>query len=853
MKKRLLTLTLLLASIYLLSAKDLEINVIDRDLELPLEGVQIREADSGSIVYTDMNGDTVITVPDSQNRAVLIVESIGYEPRKILVKDFKELLTVEMLMQGVLEGQELIVEEEAIGETDEEVGVSTVIEKEMIQSAAKIGAIEDVMTAIQILPGVIYSGGYGAGMSVRGGTVDGLTTVLDGFLVKYPYHWGGMYSIFNPNIIESVKFSPGIFSSKYGQATSALMEVNTVKPNDGFKLEAVLSTSTLEIFTQIPIGAEKKFGIFGGFRLTNYDFIMGLMTLIGEAADSQTLLDSITPITRAPYIYDFYLKALYRPSDRLEWYVNGFFGNDGMGMEVETDFLSDGISTGINMDYFNHDFFISTNTKFLAKDNLLIHFIAGYEYWIMKSDAAITESGTKSYSDDFVAEFGTLFTPVTGKPVMPDTFTVDTESSFVSDTVNSAVQGRLDFDWSVNDSIIFQTGIGSTLDITSLENNGEFWSVEMNGMIPTYTKKEYDIDVTETKTLNSFAYFNFDMNLASDLLSLNLGCRVDHSYFFGEDNFTMNTYPIPGPRMNLVYSPESRGLFFRENSFSLGAGLFAKTPFDSIVINEDFGIDDFELSSPKTVMAVLGWDTQLPGDLHFKIESYYKYIYDRFYQNSVVENGVMDLQFRDDGIGHVGGGDLLFERKSSRYIDGMLSYSFVYAKYYNPALEANEQANDIEPRGEWFYPSFHRFHSLNLLLDIKPTPRSTITTKLSFATGTPKSDWADEKDMYWAAVEDESGNIEMMEMYNRASVYSDTLRTNWVLDLDLKIAIHNYLTKSKVSWELYIAAENVLAPLMAEIQSSDSVDLDKWNGNEKETPSASLNFPIPSLGFKLSY
>ena len=346
MKRILFTIFFISGSFFLLTAKDITINVVDRDLELPLEGVRIHDVDNAAVAFTDVYGNVVITVPDKRNRAVIIAELIGYESRKILIKDFNKPLTIEMLMEGILGGQELVVEEEAIGETDEEVGVSIVIEKDMIESAAKIGIIEDVMSAIKILPGVIYSGPFGAGISVRGGTVDGLTTVLDGFVVKYPYHWGGAYSIFNPNIVESVKFSAGIFSSKFGQATSGLMEVNTINPNEGFKMEGILSTSTMELFTQVPIGKDNKSSVLGGFRLTNYDIVLGSMNVFADATENKDLKAVTSPITRPPYIYDFYLKAFYRPSDRFEWFLNGFWGNDGIGIETTVENKEDTIGSG---------------------------------------------------------------------------------------------------------------------------------------------------------------------------------------------------------------------------------------------------------------------------------------------------------------------------------------------------------------------------------------------------------------------------------------------------------------------------------------------------------------------------
>ncbi|MCK5201641.1 MAG: TonB-dependent receptor plug domain-containing protein, partial [Spirochaetales bacterium] len=807
-------------------------NVVDRDLELPLEGVRIHEVDSGIIALTDVYGNVVLTVPDIQNRIVIIAELIGYESRKILVIDFNKPLKIEMLMEGVLEGQELVVEEEAIGETDEEVGVSIVIEKDMIESAAKIGIIEDVMSAIKILPGVIYSGPFGAGISVRGGTVDGLTTVLDGFVVKYPYHWGGAYSIFNPNIVESVKFSAGIFSSKFGQATSGLMEVNTINPNEGFKMEGILSTSTMELFTQVPIGKDNKSSVLGGFRLTNYDIVLGSMNVFADATENKDLKAVTSPITRPPYIYDFYLKTFYRPSDRFEWFLNGFWGNDGIGIETTVEDKEDTIGSGHTMNFFNSDFFVSTNIKIMPSDNLLFHFLIGYEYWKQTTDFKMIEEGTKKYSEEFKDAFGSP---------LPDSFTINTESIYSQITYKDGIQGRLDSDWSIADNTILQSGFGTILDIQSSDTKGEMWSVETSGPIPEYKKIKVDIKTDETKVLNSFAYFNLDMDLIPNVLSVDLGCRVDHSYFLGADDFSLNTYPVPGPRVNFTFSPTTEGFFFTDNSWSLGAGLFSKAPFDTLVVDKDFGLDDFELSSPKTLMAVIGWDTHLPSDFHFKIETYYKYIFDRFYINLEVENADLNPLLMTDGIGHAAGGDLLIERKSSRYIDGMLSYSFVYARYLNPetyAVDLNLGGSrwspfDNDPRGEWYYPSFHRFNSLNLLLDMKPFKWFTFTTKLSFATGTPRREWEDDKEMYGASVENADGSTEIAELYNRASEYSDTFRTNWILALDLKISLHNYRPNSKIEWEFYIAAENILAPLMTAILPNDSVDLDKWNGEEK--------------------
>ncbi|MBN2440618.1 MAG: TonB-dependent receptor plug domain-containing protein, partial [Spirochaetales bacterium] len=311
---------------------DLSIRVIDRDLEIPLEGVRILDVQTARFVFTDGDGKATLVVDDGLSRLIIMAELIGYEDRKLIIKDFSKELVIEMLLEGVIEGEELVFEEEAIGETDEEIGISTVIEEELIESASKIGIIEDAMSAVKILPGVIYTGAFGGSLSVRGGDPSGLNVLLDGFAVKYPYHWGGVVSIFNPNIIESIKFSPGIFSSKYGQATSGILELTTVTPNEGTRIEAITSTSTMELFLQMPLGNNDEAGLFTGFRLTNYDLVVKIVRETGKAAHNDTLLEMTNVISRVPYIYDFYLKTFYRPSERFEWYVNGFWGNDGIGV-----------------------------------------------------------------------------------------------------------------------------------------------------------------------------------------------------------------------------------------------------------------------------------------------------------------------------------------------------------------------------------------------------------------------------------------------------------------------------------------------------------------------------------------
>ncbi|MBN2511036.1 MAG: TonB-dependent receptor plug domain-containing protein [Spirochaetales bacterium] len=831
-------------------AIDLKIQVMDRDLEIPLEGVLLSVTESGTQIFTDASGTAVMAIADGTDRVVLVAQLIGYEPRKILIRDFSKPVTIELLMEGILEGEELVVIEKAIGETDEEVGTSTVIEKEVIQSASKMGLIEDVMSSVAMLPGVSFGGMFNSYLSVRGGAPGEMTAVQDGFVVKYPYHWGGGFSIFNPNMVESVKFSPGVFTAKHGDAGSGLLEINTISPQahsgyenlgDGLSWSVVSSLSTEEAFVEMPVGT--KAGMFAGFRLTSYDLSFELSRSEMEKQG--------TTFSRIPYIYDAYFKTVYRPHDGFEWYVNAFAGNDGIGIEVTDEVLenTNGIVNDFDFKFYNTDAFVNTGVKIMAGERLLINLLGGYEYWLASIDGEMREFGTREYSDEFIDTFGASFGLSDG-----DTFTVDMESAFINDILNQGAQGRFDTDFAINDSLVWQNGTGAYYDLTTVENRGNYFFTDYSDGVPELVKASYDTKADETSVLKSFAYTNLSWKLLDEAMEVNAGARADHGYIWAKD-FEVNTYPIASPRLSLRYTLPGEGGFLKKQTFSLGSGIFSKVPFDALGATKEMGLESFDITMPKSLMTVAGWETELPSNLRFRIEGYYKYLYDRFYYAARIDDatGNQELIIKNDGIGHAAGFDFLIDRKTSRYWDGMLSYSFIWARYKDPLPEGNGIITTTgDGTGGWYFPDFHRFHTLNFLLNLKPTNWMTFTTKLAFATGTPKR-VSGEKTMYPAVITDGSGTDTVTERYTREMIYSDSERTYFSLPLDFKLSFHNYYKQSKVQWEFYVAVEDVLSSFLAKMAPEDSIQTDPYTGEDTNAPSADFSFIIPSFGMKLSY
>lgn len=830
MKKVLILIILTL--FYPIFSLELSILVVDKDLELPLEGVEITKLETGECFYTDNNGRSKILFPKEKDALLLEVGLIGYQKKVTRVTENSKDIVIELLMDGVIKGNELIVEAEAIGISDDKVGVSTVIDREIIKSSAKIGIVEDVMTAVKILPGVIHSGTMGSKVSVRGGDPTGLTTVIDGFVLKYPYHFDGMFTILNPNIVESIKFSPGIFSVKDGQATSGLLEVNTIEPNDGFKINTIFSTIMTETFIQFPIGKEKKGGILSGVRVTNLTLAVEANEKKAEFDKNEVMKKQMSALAIPPYMNDFYLKAYYNLSERFKLSINTMLARDGVkmkdyGLNMEK-YKDEEIKPSSNNNFLNDDFFINGKINMLLTDNLLIDLGLSYEIW----DKSIKSQQIRDHFREDIDNSEVLL--------------LDSSTEML--VKKKALQGRADLNWNLNNRVLMQGGVGYTSDKVLSKLKGSRWDYTADES-PTLIKTYFDFDSTDgsINQHQSFIYGAVDTSLIKNYLNMEAGVRVDHLYITGKDDYSLNTYPEVAPRINLTFYPKIKNRVLLKNSFSIGAGLFNKIPEGLENLTKELDLANFECRQEKTFMSVMGWETKLPSRFNFKIEGYYKYLYNRFYLNqNTDEHNITTPILNFNGYGRVFGGDLILERKNSRYIDGVLTYTFVHARYNDP--NSSGDINLTRVYGEDYWPDFHRFHTLNLLLNIKPKPGFSVITKLGYASGTPDLESGEEQNIT-STVTDASGEEREITEIKRSYQYSDTLRSHFQIPLDVKLLWSNAAGDSKVQWYFYFAVQNILGPAISNYQASQ----DNKRGIVRAYPDNELNMFIPSIGFSLSY
>ena len=99
----------------------------------------------------------------------------------------------------------------------------------------------DPIRAVQVLPGVVSTSDLSATFHVRGGSSDQNLILLDGVPVFSPFHLGGFFSVFSPDIVDRVELQSGGFPAEHGGRVSSVLSVETDPGNGEFEVEGAVS------------------------------------------------------------------------------------------------------------------------------------------------------------------------------------------------------------------------------------------------------------------------------------------------------------------------------------------------------------------------------------------------------------------------------------------------------------------------------------------------------------------------------------------------------------------------------------------------------------------------------------
>jgi hypothetical protein len=85
----------------------------------------------------------------------------------------------------------------------------------------------DVLRAVELLPGVVSTSDFSSAFNVRGGSADQNLILIDGFPIFNPFHLGGLFSVFNPDMVARAELFAGGFGAEYGGRVSSVLNVES--------------------------------------------------------------------------------------------------------------------------------------------------------------------------------------------------------------------------------------------------------------------------------------------------------------------------------------------------------------------------------------------------------------------------------------------------------------------------------------------------------------------------------------------------------------------------------------------------------------------------------------------------
>jgi hypothetical protein len=818
------------------------ITVSDADLDIPLEGAVIRSWDGVEYLCGE-DGRARVAVPDDRQVVVRIAYP-GYENGRLLISPDGGEFSCALRLGGIMENRELVIEASSPGASETRSGRSIAISGENLSRTSEIGFIEDVMTSIKLLPGVGYSGMFSAQPSIRGGEPGDLMAAMDGFYIEQPYHWGGTYSIFVPQMVESAKLSHGVFSSRYGHTISGLLEIVSRKPSPTEpQFDLGVSTSETNLGLSFPLWG--KGGIAATGKVTYWDPFVALAKLIARGVPE---LEMINSITTAPYIRDFSLTGNYRFSTDLELTATGFFGSDGVGADYHNKSERDnGQKREVDLlfDWMNYTAFTIAGLTWSPRRDMVFRGSLGWGLYESKMVEDINIHLDHSGVDTPSAPSDNLMDYLTYMRI---------EGEMVNKTIN--YQGRADLDWAPREGFIVAAGVQELYSqwIKSEDFRFEYDTLESglgleNNFLNRFPSTQF-LDV-KNQGVSSSIYTLLEYQNPRRRFGAELGLRAEHFYFIGRD-FTIQTIPVFNPRLNLDFEILKNRNSINTLAITVGTGLFSSMNDAISSIDRINDIDDFELKPNRSWTSLLGIKIDFAEKFSFNIEAYYKHVFDRAYTvtttyttytpvGEIAPPGpaknipVTDYWF--NGRGRIAGFDFILQKLESRYLDGWLSYSFTWAQYRNPNTIPGTLPGDITSDGmpakvdpdkypktgnDWYYPEFHRYHNINLVLNFKPSPSFNIGTRFGFASGKPKNE--------------ETGE-----------------RTGFSWPVDVKFSFFRFNPRGKVNTEIYLGIENLQSLVY------DAIWIARVNGyTGEEEPSEykpvyDLPIPMVSFGVKWRY
>ena len=277
--------------------------------------VYVNELKSGTV--TNAYGFYSLTL--SEGEYTVDFRYIGYESLSINVSlDANKKLDIELISLDIQ------LEDVVVSDVAEDYNVSSIEMSTSKLDISKVAEIptflgeNDIIKAIQLLPGVSSVGEGASGFNVRGGSVGQNLVLLDEAPVYNSSHLLGFLSVFNPDAVKDLKLYKGGIPSRYGGRISSILDI---RMKDGNSKKTSVSGGIGSIFSRLtlesPIVKDKSSFILA-LRRSYADI------LFRPFLNNSSFLDDGAALN----FYDVTAKANFEINDKNTIYLSSYLGRD---------------------------------------------------------------------------------------------------------------------------------------------------------------------------------------------------------------------------------------------------------------------------------------------------------------------------------------------------------------------------------------------------------------------------------------------------------------------------------------------------------------------------------------------
>jgi TonB family protein len=174
------------------------------------------------------------------------------------------------------------------------------------------GTQGDTLRAVQTLPGVARAA-FGGGQIIVWGTSPASTrSYVDGVYIPTLYHFGGLRSTVNGEMVQDLTFMPGGFGVEYGRGYGGVIEIDTRKPKDN-GIHGFVQLDLIDASLMLDARLTKTLSVTVAARRSTID----------------AWLPYVTPnnFQLTPTYWDYQVKLHWHPTSRDDLEIF-FFGSD---------------------------------------------------------------------------------------------------------------------------------------------------------------------------------------------------------------------------------------------------------------------------------------------------------------------------------------------------------------------------------------------------------------------------------------------------------------------------------------------------------------------------------------------